>query len=62
MSNANKPRGIATDMKDALARATHNWTRQRKSEEKHPGNVRYRVSRPPELGRVRARACARYGV
>src|SRR5437899_10321710 len=47
MSNGNsdKPRGVAGDMLDALASATRKWTRQRKSEERHPGMIRYRMSR-----------------
>jgi hypothetical protein len=36
---------IAAEMKDALKSATSKWTRQKKSEERHPGNIRYRVSR-----------------
>ena len=36
---------IAAEMKDALKAATRKWTRQKKSEERHPGNRRYRVSR-----------------
>src|SRR6266536_5267024 len=39
------PRTIGGDMVDALKTVTAKWTRQRKSEERHPGNVRYRVSR-----------------
>jgi hypothetical protein len=40
-----RPRNIANDMLDALETATAKWTRQKKSEERHPGNIRYRVSR-----------------
>jgi hypothetical protein len=40
-----RPRNIANDMVDALATATRKWTRQKKSEERHPGNVRFRMSR-----------------
>src|SRR5215472_15051295 len=36
---------IPNDILDAIETATSKWTRQRKSEERHPGNVRYRVSR-----------------
>ena len=32
-------------MLDAVETATSKWTRQKKSEERHPGMVRYRVSR-----------------
>jgi hypothetical protein len=40
-----RPRNIANDILDAVESATAKWTRQKKSEERHPGNVRYRVSR-----------------
>src|SRR5215471_3660759 len=50
--NADKPRGVAGDMLDALASATRKWTRQRKSEERHPGNIRYRASRLTREPRV----------
>jgi hypothetical protein len=40
-----RPRNIANDILDAVESATSKWTRQKKSEERHPGNVRYRVSR-----------------
>jgi hypothetical protein len=40
-----RPRSIANDMIDALETATRKWTRQKKSEERHPGNIRYRMSR-----------------
>jgi hypothetical protein len=40
-----RPRNIANDMLDAINTATAPWTKQRKSEERHPGNVRWRVSR-----------------
>jgi hypothetical protein len=53
MSNGNdKRRGVAGDMLDALASATRKWTRQRKSEERHPGNVRYRASRLTKVARI----------
>jgi hypothetical protein len=41
----NRPRNIANDILDAVETATSKWTRQKKSEERHPGNIRYRVSR-----------------
>ena len=41
----NRPRNIANDILDVVETATSKWTRQRKSEEKHPGNIRYRTSR-----------------
>ena len=40
-----RPRNIANDILDAVETATSKWTRQRKSEERHPGNIRYRASR-----------------
>jgi hypothetical protein len=40
-----RPRSIADDIIDAVETATGKWTRQKKSEERHPGMVRYRVSR-----------------
>jgi hypothetical protein len=40
-----RPRNIANDILDAVETATSKWTRQKKSEERHPGNIRYRVSR-----------------
>jgi hypothetical protein len=40
-----RPRNIANDILDAVETATAKWTRQRKSEERYPGNVRYRASR-----------------
>jgi hypothetical protein len=43
--NEKRPRNIANDILDALETATRPWTRQKKSEERHPGNVRYRASR-----------------
>ncbi len=40
-----RPRNIANDMIDAVEAATRKWTRQKKSEERHPGMRRYRASR-----------------
>ena len=40
-----RPRTIANDILDCVQTATAKWTRQKKSEERHPGNIRYRVSR-----------------
>src|SRR5215831_16893009 len=40
-----RPRNIANDILDAVESATSKWTRQKKSEERHPGNIRYRFSR-----------------
>jgi hypothetical protein len=40
-----RPRNIANDILDAVETATSRWTRQKKSEERHPGMIRYRMSR-----------------
>jgi hypothetical protein len=40
-----RPRNIANDILDAVETATAPWKRQKKAEEKHPGMVRYRMSR-----------------
>ena len=40
-----RPRNIANDILDAVETATNKWTRQKKSEERHPGMIRYRTSR-----------------
>ncbi len=40
-----RPRNVANDIIDATESATRKWTRQKKSEERHPGMVRYRASR-----------------
>ena len=40
-----RPRSIAHDIIDAVETATSKWTRQKKSEERHPSNIRYRASR-----------------
>jgi hypothetical protein len=40
-----RPRTIGDDIIDVVETATAKWTRQKKSEERHPGNIRYRVSR-----------------
>jgi Topoisomerase 6 subunit A/Spo11, Toprim domain len=40
-----RPRDIANDILDVVETATSKWTRQKKSEERHPGNIRYRASR-----------------
>ena len=42
---AARPRSIANDIIDVVETATSKWTRQIKSEERHPGNIRYRSSR-----------------
>ena len=40
-----RPHNIADDMVGALEAVTRKWARQKKSEERHPGNIRYRASR-----------------
>jgi len=40
-----RSRNVANDIIDALETATSKWTKQRKSEERHPGMARYRISR-----------------
>jgi hypothetical protein len=40
-----RPRNVANNIIDAIESATAKWTKQRKSEERHPANVRYRMSR-----------------
>jgi hypothetical protein len=40
-----RPRSIANDIIDVVETATSKWTRQKKSEERHPGNIRFRTSR-----------------
>ena len=45
MTNSPRPRNIANDILDAVETATSRWTRQKKSEERHPGMIRYRASR-----------------
>jgi hypothetical protein len=47
-----RPRNIANDMIDVVETATRKWTRQKKSEERHPGNIRYRTSRMTISSRV----------
>jgi preprotein translocase subunit YajC len=40
-----RPRNVANDIIDAIESATGKWTKQKKSEERHPGMIRYRTSR-----------------
>jgi hypothetical protein len=49
---ATKPRSISADIIDAVATGTKKWTRQKKSEERHPGMRRYRVSRMTRQSRT----------
>jgi hypothetical protein len=53
-----RPRNIANDILDAVETATSKWTRQKKSEERHPGNIRYRVSRMTKEPRTSQKAAA----
>ena len=55
---AKRPRNIVNDMIDAVETGTARWTRQKKSEERHPGLVRYRVSRLTKESRVTQKAAA----
>ena len=45
MTKDSRPRNIANDILDVVETATSKWTRQKKSEKRHPGMVRYRMSR-----------------
>jgi hypothetical protein len=47
-----RPRTIADDIIDAVETATSKWTRQKKSEERQPGNIRYRASRMTKEPRI----------
>jgi hypothetical protein len=47
-----RPRNIANDILDCVETATAKWTKQKKSEERHPGNVRYRAWRMIKESRV----------
>jgi hypothetical protein len=53
-----RPRNIANDILDCVETATAKWTRQKKSEERHPGNVRYRASRMTREPRTTQREAA----
>ena len=53
-----RPRNIANDMIDAVETATAKWTKQKKSEERHPGMRRYRVSRMTREPRTSQRDAA----
>jgi hypothetical protein len=45
MTKPARPRNIANDIVDVVETATSKWTRQKKSEERYPGMIRYRASR-----------------
>jgi hypothetical protein len=53
-----RPRTIADDIIDAVESATRKWTRQKKSEERHPGNIRYRLSRMTKVSRITQKEAA----
>jgi DNA topoisomerase VI subunit A len=53
-----RPRSIADDIIGTVQDATRKWTRQRKSEERHASNVRYRVLRMTKESRMSQRAAA----
>jgi hypothetical protein len=53
-----RPRNIANDILDVVETATARWTKQKKSEERTPGNVRYRRSRMTKESRVSQREAA----
>ena len=40
-----KNKNMATDILDVVREGTKRWTRTKKSEERHPGMIRYRMSR-----------------
>jgi hypothetical protein len=58
MTKPPRPRNIANDMLDAVETATSKWTRQKKSEERHPGMIRYRMSRMTKEPRVSQKEAA----
>jgi hypothetical protein len=49
---------MANDIIDVVESTTRKWTRQKKSEERHPGNVRYRSSRMTREPRTTQKAAA----
>jgi hypothetical protein len=53
-----RPRNIANDIADAVETATSKWTRQKKAEEKHPGMIRYRMSRMTKEPRMSQKEAA----
>jgi hypothetical protein len=58
MTKQPRPRNIPNDILDAVETATSKWTRQKKSEERHPGMVRYRVSRMTKESRTSQKEAA----
>jgi hypothetical protein len=53
-----RPRNIANDILDCVETATAKWTKQKKSEERHPGNVRFRYSRMTQEPRTTQKEAA----
>jgi hypothetical protein len=53
-----RPRNPANDIIDMIETATKKWTRQKKSEERHPGMIRHRVSRMTKVPRVTQKEAA----
>jgi hypothetical protein len=53
-----RPRNIPNDILDCVEIATAKWTKQKKSEERHPGNIRYRASRMTRVSRVTQKEAA----
>jgi hypothetical protein len=53
-----RPRSIADDIIDAVETATSKWTRQKKSEERQPSNIRYRASRMTKESRTTQKEAA----
>jgi hypothetical protein len=58
MTKQPRPRNIANDLIDAVETATRKRTRQKKSEEQHPGMVRYRYSRMTKESRTSQKEAA----
>jgi len=58
MTKQPRPRNIANDLIDVVETATSKWTRQKKSEERHPGMVRYRMSRMTKESRTSQKEAA----
>jgi hypothetical protein len=58
MTKQPHPRNIANDILDAVETATSKWTRQKKSEERHPGMIRYRVARMTKEPRTSQKGAA----
>jgi hypothetical protein len=53
-----RPRNITNDIIDCVETASAKWTRQKKSEDRHPGNIRYRVSRMTKEPRTTQKTAA----